>query len=95
MNFRDMTPEQRREMARAGGRRAHARGTARRWTTEEAVAASRKSALMRRAVKLADAANRIAVEAITFDQAHGLSLRCPGTLAEFDVPLPFDGPEAA
>ena len=89
MRFDQMTKEQRTELARRGGRVAHAQGTGRQWTTEQARAAATKSVLIRKANKLADAANEIAVETITFDQAHGLSLRCPDTLAA------FDGPEAA
>lgn len=89
MNFRDMTPERRLEVARAGGLKAHARGTARRWTTEEAIAASAKSAQVRAGRRAA------AAEEVTERSAECYDLRCPATLAEFDVPLPFDGPEAA
>ena len=38
--FAGLTPEQRRELARKGGRIAHARGTARQWTQEQARAAA-------------------------------------------------------
>lgn len=40
--FANMTPEQRREIASKGGKAAHAKGTAHRWTTEQAREAGRK-----------------------------------------------------
>ena len=40
--FQSRTPEERREIAARGGRAAHAKGTAHRWTREEASAAGRK-----------------------------------------------------
>jgi general stress protein YciG len=39
--FAAMTPEQRREIAAKGGRTAHAKGVAHRWTSDEASAAGR------------------------------------------------------
>lgn len=36
-----LTPERRREIARLGGRAAHAKGTAHKWTSEEAARAGR------------------------------------------------------
>lgn len=46
--FALMSSERRREAARKGGRTAQARGTAHQWTTEEARAAGRRSAQMRK-----------------------------------------------
>jgi hypothetical protein len=40
-----MTPERRQEIARQGGRAAHEKGTAHRWTHEDAVEAGRKGGL--------------------------------------------------
>jgi general stress protein YciG len=40
--FQSRSPEARREIAARGGRAAHAKGTAHRWTREEASAAGRK-----------------------------------------------------
>jgi general stress protein YciG len=37
-----MSPDRRREVARAGGRAAQARGSAHRWTSDEARAAGKK-----------------------------------------------------
>lgn len=39
--FGSMSPEKKREIARKGGQRAHALGTAHKWTSEEAQAAGR------------------------------------------------------
>lgn len=41
--FASMSAEKRSEIARLGGKAAHAQGKAHRWTTEEARAAGRKS----------------------------------------------------
>lgn len=41
--FATMDPEKRREICSAGGRAAHAKGTAHKWTIEEARAAGSKS----------------------------------------------------
>lgn len=40
--FASMSPEKKREIASKGGKAAHARGRAHRWTSEEAKAAGRK-----------------------------------------------------
>jgi len=40
--FASMEPDRQREIARLGGRAAHARGTAHEWTSEEARIAGRK-----------------------------------------------------
>lgn len=40
--FASMTPERRREVARAGGKAAHASGVAHKWTSETAKAAGKK-----------------------------------------------------
>ncbi len=40
--FATMSPEKQRELASLGGRAAHAKGTARQWTVEEAREAGRK-----------------------------------------------------
>ncbi|MGB9619973.1 MAG: KGG domain-containing protein [Armatimonadota bacterium] len=40
--FASMDPEKQRDIARMGGRAAHARGTAHKWTGEEARVAGRK-----------------------------------------------------
>lgn len=40
--FASMSPEKQREIASKGGRVAHEKGTAHRWTTEEARSAGRK-----------------------------------------------------
>ena len=40
--FASMDPEKQREIARKGGRAAHAKGTAHEWTSEEARVAGRK-----------------------------------------------------
>lgn len=40
--FANMTPEQRRETSRMGGKAAHAKGTAHKWTPEEAKIAGSK-----------------------------------------------------
>lgn len=42
MNFRDMSPEQRKAISVKGGQAAHAKGTAHQWTPEEARDAGRK-----------------------------------------------------
>jgi general stress protein YciG len=43
--FATLTPERRREIAREGGRAAHAKGVAHQWTPDEAVIAGRKGGL--------------------------------------------------
>lgn len=43
--FRSMSPEKLREVAAKGGRTAHQRGVAHKWTSEEAAAAGRKGGL--------------------------------------------------
>jgi general stress protein YciG len=40
--FASMNPDKQREIASKGGRAAHAKGTAHKWTSEEAQAAGRK-----------------------------------------------------
>lgn len=40
--FGSMDPDKQRALASAGGKAAHAKGTAHQWTTEEAIAAGRK-----------------------------------------------------
>ena len=40
--FLSMSPEKKREIARKGGKAAHALGTAHKWTSEEAQSAGRK-----------------------------------------------------
>lgn len=45
--FALLTKEQQKEMAGIGGRAAQAKGTARRWTAEEAALAGRKGGLAR------------------------------------------------
>lgn len=40
--FLSMSPERHREIARMGGKKAHALGTAHKWTSEEAKEAGRK-----------------------------------------------------
>lgn len=47
--FAGLTPEQRRELGRKGGRNAHRKGTARQWTQETARAAGIKGAASRKA----------------------------------------------
>ena len=49
--FGSLTPEQRREYAARGGRKAQARGTAHRWTSETAKEANRRAIESRRASK--------------------------------------------
>jgi len=49
MNFRDMTPEQRKEIASKGGRTAQAAGTAHRWDSDEAYEAGMKSLEVKKA----------------------------------------------
>lgn len=46
--FAAMTPERRREISSKGGRAVHDKGTARRWTPEEAKEAGRKGGLKSR-----------------------------------------------
>jgi hypothetical protein len=46
--FASMSSEKKREIARKGGKAAHAQGTAHRWTSEEAKAAGRKGGSMNR-----------------------------------------------
>lgn len=73
MRFDQMTKEQRTELARRGGRVAHARGTGRQWTTEQARDAALKSVAIRAGRKAGHAENYP-------------SLRCPNTLTAFDGP---------
>ncbi len=40
--FASMSPEKQKEIASKGGKAAHAKGTAHKWTSEEAQAAGRK-----------------------------------------------------
>ena len=40
--FASMSPEKQRQIASSGGKSAHAKGTAHKWTSEEAQAAGRK-----------------------------------------------------
>lgn len=49
MNFRDMTPEQRKEMASKGGRAARDLGVAHRWDSDEAYEAGMKAVESRKA----------------------------------------------
>jgi hypothetical protein len=51
--FGSMTAAKRSEIARLGGRAAHAKGTAHRWTRDDAVAAAEKSAESRKAKRAA------------------------------------------
>lgn len=46
--FASMTPEKRKAVASAGGRAAHAKGTAHQWTSEAARAAGRKGGTISR-----------------------------------------------
>lgn len=46
--FASMTPEKQREIARKGGKAAHAKGTAHQWTTDEAKDAGRKGGTVSR-----------------------------------------------
>lgn len=46
--FASMSPERQREIARLGGIRAHERGTAHQWTSDEAKAAGRKGGIASR-----------------------------------------------
>ena len=46
--FSAMTPERHREIARMGGKAAHAKGTAHEWTSEEAKEAGRKGGVASR-----------------------------------------------
>ena len=48
-NFKDRTPEELSEIGRKGGKAAHAKGTAHKFTHEEAVAAGKKGAAIRNA----------------------------------------------
>jgi general stress protein YciG len=50
--FASMDRESQREIARKGGRAAHAKGTAHEWNTEEARAAGRKGGLSSKARRL-------------------------------------------
>jgi general stress protein YciG len=47
-NFADLPADRRQELGRRGGKRAHASGSAHKWTREEASAAGRKSGQMRK-----------------------------------------------
>jgi general stress protein YciG len=47
--FASMDPEKRRLIAQAGGRKAHAVGTAHKWTSEQAKLAGKKGAAIRTA----------------------------------------------
>ncbi len=49
--FASMDPEKQREIARKGGRAAHVKGTAHRFTPEEAKAAGRKGGMASRGGK--------------------------------------------
>lgn len=51
--FASMTPERRAEIARKGGRAAHAKGTGHQWTSETARAAGRKGGESRAARQVA------------------------------------------
>lgn len=53
--FASMHPERQKEIARKGGKAAHAKGTAHQWTPEEARAAGRKGGLRHAARKRGDA----------------------------------------
>jgi len=46
--FASMSPEKQREIASKGGRAAHRKGTAHRWSSEEARVAGRKGGLISR-----------------------------------------------
>jgi general stress protein YciG len=46
--FASMSPEKQREIASKGGRAAHQKGTAHRWSSDEARAAGRKGGLISR-----------------------------------------------
>lgn len=46
-----LSPERRREIASQGGRAAHRKGTAHRWTSEEAKVAGRKGGKTKKAPK--------------------------------------------
>ena len=77
-----MTKEQRTELSRRGGRVAHARGTGRKWTTEEAAAAGAKGAASRK-----NRAQVTRMEAALAEVEHVNELRCPANLADFDGPV--------
>lgn len=49
--FASMTPEKQREIARKGGQAAHQKGTAHRWTSDEAKAAGKKGGTISRGGK--------------------------------------------
>ena len=49
MNFKDMTPEKRKEIASKGGRRAQELGVAHRWDSDEAYQAGMKAVEVRKA----------------------------------------------
>jgi general stress protein YciG len=52
--FASMDPEKQREIARKGGRAAHAKGTGHEWTTEEARQAGRVGGKRRHGLKAQD-----------------------------------------
>ena len=52
--FAALSPERRAEISRQGGKAAHARGTAHKWTEEEARAAGRKGGLATHGTKSDD-----------------------------------------
>lgn len=53
--FASMDRSKQREIARKGGKAAHAKGTAHEWTSEEARAAGRKGGLRTRAARVGPA----------------------------------------
>lgn len=57
--FAAMTPERVKEICAKGGKSAHAKGTAHRWTTEQAREAGRKGGLKTKAKAVAAAAPAI------------------------------------
>jgi hypothetical protein len=58
MSFKDLPPTRRRLLASLGGKLAQLRGRAHRWTKEEASAAGKKSAELRRQRRAAAASDR-------------------------------------
>lgn len=63
-----MNPERQREIAKAGGKAAHAKGTAHQWDSTEAAAAGRKGGLNSGAAKRAARAAQTAPVAETVNQ---------------------------
>lgn len=82
--FAAMTPERRQELASKGGQTSQAQGTAHQWTAEEARAAGKKSASLRR--KKCQKVKHIHTDYQTLDSAFSLQeclFDCIGAQAHF------------